>query len=90
MSDTHEISEELRRIFPRFYTGRLPHRCRLCNGEIPPKEPRCRWRTVERGEGWRTWHAHPECYQVTLDEKWDDGDWESVHPGDMERPKRDE
>ena len=50
----------------------------------PPDDPRCRWTTFDDGP--RTYHAHPECYQVTLDGKWDNGDWECCCRGDLERP----
>ena len=43
-----------------------------------------RWTGVEPGEGWWTVHFHPECYAIT--QKWDDGDWECMLPGDYDRP----
>jgi hypothetical protein len=58
--------------------------CRLCGETIAPDEGRIRWSGVERGEGYWTSHAHPECMEVTR--KWDHGDWECHSPGDMDRP----
>jgi len=78
------MSESVYEYFPRMPLARKKHRCRLCDQTIPPEAPRCRWETFDDGP--RTYHAHPECYQVTLDDCWDDGDWENCHEGDIERP----
>ena len=81
------LSDELKRYFPKGLSiPRKAHLCRLCGQTIQAKEPCLIWSNVEAGEGWHTLHAHPECYQVTLDEKWDELEWESTFPGDIERP----
>ena len=81
------LSDELKRYFPKGLSiPRKAHLCRLCGQTIQAKEPCLIWSNVEAGEGWHTQHAHPECYQVTLDEKWDELEWESTFPGDIERP----
>ena len=79
-------SAELRRHFPKLSVPRKPQSCRLCGTRIDAGEQCCRWSTVERGEGYQTSHAHPECFQYTLDAKWDAGDWECMAPGDISRP----
>lgn len=66
------------RAFPKPCFPRKRHWCRICGGVIAIKEPCCRWSYVERGEGYGTSHAHPECYAIT--QRWDDGDWESWEP----------
>lgn len=64
-----------------------PHLCRLC-GTIIPKGEKCEyWANVEPGEGWCSSYAHPECYEYTVINKWDHGDWECMSPGDIERPQ---
>jgi len=65
---------------------RKPHRCRLCGERIDVGESVHSWSSIEPGEGWMRGYAHPECYAETED--WDDDDWESAEPGDMERPKQ--
>jgi len=80
------LTPELRRYFPKPCKPRKAHHCRLCAGEIKIGELCCRWGYLEPGEGYGTSHAHPECYQVTLDSKWDDGDWECASPGDVYCP----
>lgn len=81
-------SDALRRLFPQLCIPRKRHRCRLCWEWIEVKEPCCRWETLEPGEGYETYHAHPECYDVTLDGKWDCGDWECCLPGEVTRPNK--
>lgn len=76
----------LREVFPRMPKARKRHRCRLCGTFIEPEEERCRWVTWDDAPA--TSHAHPECYQKTIDYKWDEGDWESSFPGDIEPPQR--
>lgn len=61
-------------------------RCRLCGQVIEIGEPCHRFTGVEPGEGWWTMHIHPECYAVTIKEKWDTDDWELCEPGDFDRP----
>jgi hypothetical protein len=80
------LTPELRRHFPKPCKPRKAHHCRLCAGKIEVGELCCKWEYLEPGEGYGTSHAHPECYQVTLDGKWDDGDWECASPGDVSRP----
>lgn len=87
MSDAPTISPELAQLFPKLCKPRKRHRCRLCYGIIEVKEPCCRWSTLDEGEGYATSHAHPECYQVTLDEDWSYDTWECSMPGDINRPK---
>jgi hypothetical protein len=83
-----KYSEELKKYFPAMTKVRKNHRCRLCNGRISKGEECCSWTTFE--EKPRTYYAHPECYQVTLDEGWDSTDWEVTFPGeDFDRPKGD-
>jgi len=82
------LSPELQRQFPKLSRPRKPRRCRLCYGKIEIGEPCCRWEYLEPGEGYGTSYAHPECYQVTIDSKWDEGDWECCSPGDVTRPNR--
>lgn len=79
-------SDYVLRHFPKPCTPRKGHQCRICGSHIHKAEKCCRWACVEPGEGYMTSHAHPECYDVT--KGWDDGDWESSFPGDMERPKK--
>lgn len=74
-------------LFPKLCKPRKRHYCRLCGTTIAIGEPCCRWSNVESGEGYQTSHTHPECYQYTVDHKWDDGDWECCFPVDIERPK---
>lgn len=80
------LTPELLRHFPKPCRPRKTHRCRLCAGKIEVGEQCCKWEYLEPGEGYGTSHAHPECYQVTLDGKWDEGDWECASPGDVSRP----
>lgn len=80
------LSPELLALFPKLCRPRKKHRCRLCAGSIEVGEPCCRWDWLVPGQGHGTSHAHPECYQVTLDGKWDEGDWECEQPGDIARP----
>ena len=79
---SHTLSD----YFPKLCKPRKRHRCRLCWQIIEINEPCCRWSGIEPGEGYRTEHAHPECYQDTLDQNWDEMDWECCMPGDLERP----
>lgn len=79
-------SPQLARLFPKLCKPRKRHMCRLCGKFIQIAEPCCSWSNLEEGEGWSTSYAHPECYQETLDSKWDDMDWECSAPGDLERP----
>lgn len=79
------MTPELQRLFPRLCNPRRWHRCRLCAQPIRPGEHCCRWSGLD-GAVYVTSHAHPECYQHTLDEKWDEDDWEHCMPGDVERP----
>ena len=66
---------------------RKRHECRVCGTFIQKGEPCERWTGVEQGEGWWTCHAHPECLDLTVTEKWDEGDWEnSSWEWDTERP----
>lgn len=83
---TEGLSPELLAHFPKLCRPRKKHQCRLCAGDINVGEPCCRWSGLVPGEGYSTSHAHPECYQVTLDGKWDAGDWECAQPGDITRP----
>lgn len=66
---------------------RKRHWCRVCGQAIPKGEPCERWSGVEPGDGWWTDHAHPECLDLTVRAKWDDGDWEGhAWESDTERP----
>ena len=69
---------------PKPCIPRKPHRCRLCGQRIEAKEPCCRWSGFDGGDGPWTSHAHPECYDDMEGE--DDGTWESLMPGDCDRP----
>lgn len=80
----------LERYFKKLTKIRKVQRCRLCGQRIQPGESVLSWSTVERGYGWQTSYAHPECYHETIVEKWDDHDWECMGPGDMKRPKGEE
>ena len=80
------LTPELLLHFPKPCHLRKAHRCRLCVGKIEIREQCCKWEYLEPGEGYGTSHTHPECYQVTLDYKWDGGDWECASPGDVSRP----
>lgn len=84
-----QVIEKLQAIFPRLCLPRTRHQCRICGTWIEIKEPCCRWRGFD-SDGPFTSHAHPECYQLTLDMRWDSGDWETHSPGDFERPKKEE
>jgi hypothetical protein len=86
---TIPVSEKLQSYFPRPCKPSKFHKCRLCGSLIERKTECCQWSNVESGEGWGTWYTHPECYQATLDQKWDEGDWECMSPGDMRRPTKD-
>jgi hypothetical protein len=70
------------RLFPKPCIPRKRHSCRICGQWIAPKEPCCRWSGFDDGP-W-TSHAHPECYDSMEGE--DHGTWESMMPGDGERP----
>lgn len=66
---------------------RKRHVCRVCGKFIHKGEPCERWSGVEPGDGWWTCHAHPECLDQTVRDKWDDGDWETASwENEMERP----
>ena len=85
MSEAALMPEWLLKKFPRPCHPRKAHRCLLCSAVIRAKEPCVRYSAlVGDGEGWRTWHAHPECYSLTED--WDDYDWESHFPCPSHRP----
>jgi len=71
-------------LFPKPCHPRKRHRCRLCGEWIEVKEECCRWSGFDGGDGPWTSHAHPECYDSMEGE--DDGTWESLMPGDCERP----
>lgn len=62
---------------------RVPHECRLCGELIPAGQPCVRWTGFFENKPF-TSHAHPGCYGLTTN--WDSSDWESVLPGDIERP----
>lgn len=83
------VLEEFRRRFPVLCIPRKKHQCRICGQQIEVKEPCCRWRGFD-SDGPFTSHAHPECYRVTIAEKWREGDWETFSPGDMDRPPKDD
>lgn len=78
------VEQQFQRLFPKLCNPRKRHVCRLCGKFIQIAEPCCRWVTFEDGPA--THHTHPECYKLTLKQKWDDGDWECISPGDIERP----
>jgi hypothetical protein len=83
-----KLSAELRMRFPSLTRVRKSHRCRLCDEPIPKGDSCCSWTTFNDVP--ETHYAHPECYQVTLDEEWDDCDWECTFPGeDFVRPGAD-
>jgi hypothetical protein len=66
---------------------RKRHVCRVCGQWIPKGEPCERFAGVEQGEGWWTCHAHPECLDLTVTQKWDEGDWECAYwETETERP----
>jgi hypothetical protein len=67
---------------------RKVHHCRLCGEKIEKGEFCKIWSGVEQGEGWWTSHAHPECYEYTIVNKWDSLDWECNPPGSIERPTK--
>lgn len=62
---------------------RNKHECRVC-GEIAPAGENMVRRSGFDCDGPWTIHMHQECEKLTED--WDDGDWESICPGDVERP----
>jgi hypothetical protein len=69
----------------RLCRPRKTQSCRLCGGLIPAGEPCHRW-TGFSGNRPFTNHAHPECLELT--DGWDESDWETTAPGDLERPRR--
>lgn len=83
-----ELSERLLKSFPRPCRPRKPHRCILCWEGIQAGEECCSWSCLTDGEGFRSFHAHPECYQEVIDARWDSCDWEEHVPGEFARPKR--
>ena len=90
-----QTSENLRKLvvgsdfvlkhFPKPCRPRKQHNCMVCEERIQVLEPCCRWAGLDPGEGYRTCHAHPECYDLT--QKWDGADWECNFSGDTDRPK---
>ena len=79
--------KKLKDYFSKLTKVRKSHRCRLCAEQIEKGEECCRWKSYEKHCVPMTSHAHPECYQRTLDEGWDSLDWEGCASGEMKRPQ---
>jgi hypothetical protein len=70
------------RLFPKPCIPRKRHLCRLCGTWIEAREPCCKWSGFD-DPPW-TSYAHPECYDEMKAEN--EQVWESLLPGDIERP----
>lgn len=78
MSWTH-IKDEIRK-------ARKAYRCRVCNEVISIGEAHIARTGVD--DGFITFRFHAECEE--LSSYWDTGDWETIEPGDIKRPNKQE
>lgn len=84
MTTTQRIPPLIKLCIPR-----KRHQCRVCGVLIQKGEPCERWSGVQDGEGWWTNHAHPECLDLTVTQKWDEGEWENAYwENETERPEK--
>jgi hypothetical protein len=65
--------------------ARKRHQCCLCGEVIEREEQHVARRGISEGVP-ITSRMHPECEAATRD--WDDETWETVEPGDLDRPRK--
>lgn len=66
----------------KLVVARKPHRCYLCGKAIEKGEKYLRRTGILEGEKFATAKMHPPCEEQTED--WDEGDWETFSPGDLD------